>query len=401
MNFFQTLSFLPIIIIVILACAEKKAKPKESGVENITINTTSIKDTADVSDRINSINIIKLKENESQHLGNVHKVLVRPQHYVIVDRLDTDQIFLYDKKGNFIKSLVHQGNGPMEINQVNDCWFNNNGTLEVYDYSLKKVVVYNEEYEPDSSYKTPPSILFSNVEPIPEGGYVAFNGYSGYNGPFEGNNYKIGFLNDDFNLKATALSYPDELNKALITSPLNPFWPVEDSTRFYQNYNPYIYNVLPNQQLSKRYKLDYQPNPLPDNYEEEIFLPNINLISDISIPFQDKIKVYEGYAGFRGPWNESQDLILFSSFDEKHKPFTTLYDKRKNKSVISAHSLVETERFKTALPPFQAFDAKNKAFVGVLQGWILEEYLLLKESPFEQEISKEKESNFLIEVVFN
>ncbi|QDH79089.1 6-bladed beta-propeller [Echinicola soli] len=394
-------SLVTIVAFLIFSCTEKQVKLKEGGLENIIINTDEVKDTADISNWIKSFTITRLEEHEGQYLGMVNKVLVSPHHYVIVDKHDTDQIFLYDKKGNFIKSLIDLGSGPLEINQVNDCWFNNTATLEVYDYSLKKVVVYNEEYEPDSTYKTPPSILFDNIIPLTDGGYVAYKGYSGYNGPFEGKSYKVGFLNREFKLIATALTYPDELNRALITNPWTPFWKVKDTVRFYQNFNPYIYNILPNQQLTKRYKLNYQPNPLPENYEEEVILPHINILNDLNIPFQERNKAYEGYAGFSGQWYESQNLILFSSFDKKHKSFLTLYDKHKQKVITSAHSLADTQRFKTVLPPFQAFDAKNKTFVGVLQGWVILEYLLLKGSPLEHEIKSEKESNFLIKVAFN
>ncbi|AGA78033.1 6-bladed beta-propeller [Echinicola vietnamensis] len=401
MIFTQHFPFLATLMaFFIFSCTKKQAKTEEDGLQNIVINTNEVKDTVDISNRIKNVTISRLEETEGNHLGMVGKILIGPDHYIVIDRHETNQAFLYDKKGNFIKNLIPLGNGPLEINQLNDCWINHTGTLEVYDYSLKKVVVYNEQFEPDSTFKTSPSIIFSNISPLKNGGYLAYNEYSGYNGPFEGKNYKVGFLNGKFNLQAIALPYPEGLNEALITSPLNPFWKVKDSIRFYQNYNPYIYDVLPNQQLAKRFKLDYQPNPLPDNYEEEIFLPNVKLISDISIPFQDKAKVYEGYAGFSGAWNESQDIIMFSSFDEKHKRFISLYDKRKKESIVSAHSLVETERFKIALLPYLAFDAGKKAFIGVLQGWILEEYLLLEGSPFKPQIGTDKESNFLIEVVF-
>ncbi|GAB3663755.1 hypothetical protein GCM10028791_39260 [Echinicola sediminis] len=271
--------------------------------------------------------------------------------------------------------------------------------MEIYDFNLKKIVVFDKEFIADSSFRTKDPLIFNNVIPMVGGqGYVGFKSYSHHNGPYNDVYYKLGFLDKEFSLKKTALNYSPGLDGVLVVTPINPFELYKGSIRFYQNYDPTIYHVQSPDTLIKRFAIKYQPNPISEHWEQEIILPNVALFKSHDRDFGKINSLFEGKSRFGGEWKEASNYVLIRSFDEENKGFYSLYSKSEHRVIANGRALLEKERYHMALPPIQAVDEENDVFVGVWQGALLKEYLLMKDSPFHGEI-KDIESFYLIEVV--
>src|SRR5690606_17762993 len=122
----------------------------------IAIDANSIPDTVDISNLIDSIRIIKIRETQDGLFGGVEKLFVTREKYVIFDQHFSNKIVIYNTKGEFHKNLVQMGAGPEELSKLSDVWINENGNLEVYDNYLKKIIVY------DSNLNVKKTKIFKN-----------------------------------------------------------------------------------------------------------------------------------------------------------------------------------------------------------------------------------------------
>ena len=181
--------------------------------------------------------------------------------------------------------------------------------------------------------------------------------------------------------------------------PMNPLFRVGDTLRFYQNFDPRIYTFYPEDDLEVRYFLDYEPQPLPDNFEQELIMENLEVFVSEESTYEARNAVFEGYTGFRGQWMESKDYAVFSSFDTDHDGFNSIYHKRKKQIVAQGVDLREDQRYHMIIPThFQAADAEGNRFVIVLPGYRLVGYLDA-ESPFYEQVNQDPETMFVMEVV--
>src|SRR5690554_4810958 len=202
--------------------------------------------------------------------------------------------------------------------QMNDCWLNEEGELEVYDFSLGKILVYNENYEINKVIHAKDILVFKSIMKIPK--TLDYVGYNGYN-PNNGKPFKIAFLDSLLGLKKMAFQYDGELRYASIKTPLDPFFKFGDSIRFAQNYDPNIYNINPDGHIIKRYELVYTYNPLPHDYEDQLIKRNLNIFKAQEHDFSAMANVYKGYTGFRSPWWETDNYLIIYSFDTEQNPF--------------------------------------------------------------------------------
>ncbi|WP_215225172.1 6-bladed beta-propeller [Echinicola shivajiensis] len=384
---------------LLMACSHAKESIKNR-VETIEINTEEIEDSVDVSSLIKEIRLVPLEEIEDNYLKGVDRVLITEDHYILFDRFMSDEVKVYDRQGKFVKRLGEKGEGPLEVRQINDYWLNDEGSLEIYDFNLKKIVVFDKDFNADSSFRTKDLLIFSNVTKLlGHEGYVGFKSYSHHNGPFNNLHYKLGFLDKDFGLKNTALSYSPELDGTLIVTPINPFELYRDSIRFYQNFDATIYHVQSPGTLIKRFAIKYHPHPMPENWEQEVILPNGAYFKSREHDFEKVKSIFKGKSGFAGDWKESAKYVIINSFDENYNRFYSLYSKSGNKVISNGRALIEKDRYQMALPPIQVVDEEKDMFVGVWQGALLKEYILMQNSPFQEKI-KDLEGFYLVEVTF-
>jgi hypothetical protein len=365
--------------------------------ERIVIDAAIVDEEVDIADLIEEIRVFPLEEVEGGMLGNVEKVLLTEEYMVVFDRIETKRIIVFDRKGKFVKKLEIVGDGPDKLTQINDCWLNNKGNLEVYDFGAKKLLIYDHNFEVEKAIRAKDRILFHYLLNMPgSDGYVAFAG--GYSGQ-DGNPFKLAFLDNDLAVRHTALPFDSLLMGASITVPINPLFRIGETLRFYQNFDPRIYTVKPEGNLDIAFYLDYVHQPLPDDFERQLILENLELFMDPESSYEDRKAVFQGYIGFRGPWMESRDYAVFDSFDEDHDPFSSIYHKGKKQILGQGGDLREDQRYHLSMPThFQAVDAEDNRFVVAMPGFWLAAYLL-PESPFYERVDQNPETMFVMEVL--
>lgn len=389
------------IVITLFSCSCKPHVEGGGGYINldaiaISVDASNIKDSVDLSTIIKGVDIIPLKEQEDNFIGEVWKVMLSGDFYVVFDRYVTKRIHVYTANGELYKSIIPNGDGPNEILQISDCWVNDNGNLEVYDFQLNRIMVFDEKFNPQKTYKGKSHLFLNSVQNIGTK-YVGFSGYNDYNKAFRGNYYKMAVMDSNFRIEKTAFHFDRKLKGALISTPVNPFGKVGGETIFHQDYDPNIYIVNYLGDFDIKYKLNYSPIPIPENFELQIIAKNLSIFKSQEVDFERINNIYKGYSGFSGPWLESNDYAVFNSFDENYDRFTSIYDKRDNEIIAQGKNLVDRKN-KLTVPYFHTADPSENCFIAVLEGYILHNYIKTESPNYEMVKNWGNENLYLVKI---
>ena len=189
-----------------------------------------------------------------------------------------------------------------------------------------------------------------------------------------------------------------DLSGALISTPVHPFAQVNDTIRFFENFDNTIYDINPDGRLSKRYTLDYGREPFPADFESSIIKPNLSLFKANETDFAAIQQLYKGFLGFNGVWLETEKYVVFESFDDNYLTFTAVYDKQIKETVAQSRGFADSTRYHVMLPPLSAVDYQENRFVAVYPGYVLKSIVMPK-SPFFKMVNQYPENNFLFEVI--
>lgn len=397
MKFNKFCFFATPVLFLCQSCDEKakNVEPVDHGVE-ITVDASLIEDSADVSAILKKIEIIPLKQKEGDYIAEVWKVIFTNNFYIVFDRYVTKRIHVYNSRGGLYKSIIPTGAGPNEVMQITDCWINENGHLEVYDFSLNRILVFDGDFNPKGSFKGKDHLFLNAVQSVGDK-YLGFGGYNNYNKPFRNKHYKIAILDSLFEMEETAFHFDERFRGALISTPTDPFGRIGSEYIFSQDYDNVIYNITESGGFTARYRLDYLPNPIPSNFNDKVIGPQLDLFKADDVEFENIDRLYRGYSGFRGKWLESSDYSIFYSFDENYENFVSIYDKADQNILAQAKHLYDRKN-KLIIPYLNTVNPSENCFISVLEGYAMANFI--KEDSLFQElvIDGESEGYFLVKV---
>lgn len=402
-NYRLNLKLFSFLLMFGVSCANPNLKTSDTSpdsninIEQIVVDGSDVGE-ADVSSLIEEISIVPLNEERGK-IGEAFKLLKTKDYYIVFDRFIAKRINVYDNKGEFVKSVIEIGKGPEETLQLNDCWLNDGGNLEVYDFALKKVLVFDENFDLVNVIKGRQPLIFNALMRIPNSSdFAGYIGYNSTNDTDNGKHYKLAFLDSLIGVKSTDLHYDGEINGASLVIPVSPFLKYGDSIRFSQNFDSFIYDVSKDG-LSKRYEILYTHKPFPLNYEDEIIKKDLALLKSNETNFNKINASFKGYTGYGGNWLETADYAYFESFDVDYKPFISIYNKKDKKVVAQGRFFRDNDRYKMILPPFLTTDLQDNRFISLWDGVTLKQ-LLSDDSPFWDLINKNLEANYIVTVKF-
>lgn len=396
--FFSNIIWFFITFGLLQACTgnTEQSQPLQAD-EVITVETTDIPDSTDISSWIADIRVIPLKEDTGGSLGEADKIILHGDKYIILDKYVGRSVTVFDRSGTFVISLGSRGRGPKEVVQFNDVWVDPENHIGIYDFASKKILEFGSDYQFIAGRQAQMPLILTSVAPLGSDGFIAYAAYNNDNAPFQGALWQLAVLDADFNIQSTQLPYSDTLQGALVTTPMNAFTKVKDSVRFSKNYDPIIYNIAPSGELSKRYALAYKPEPLPLDFEKEIIQKNIGLFKNPKAD-RDQVKaLFKGYSGYAGSWLETKQYVIFSSFDRDNKPFLSLYSKDKKEILASGGWFFDPGTFDIGFPYPLTTDYDSNRFIAFCSGAYLQ-MLLTKESPYYELAEQHLEDNFLVEI---
>jgi hypothetical protein len=374
---------------------------KKENYKNILIDNSKIDKVKDISDLIDTIKIIPLKEQSPFHFSSVFKLLVSKGNYLIYDRFNVNKVFLFDSLGHFQKIVCKVGNSPNDPLNMNDIWLNNNGELEVYDFAQMKILKFDSNYNYAFSVKAPKLYHFVCLINIPNtSNYIGYANYNYYNKPFDNKLFSIAFLNPSLNIFKVDLLFDKKYEGIPWFTYNQHFFRFGDSLRFIKAYDNIVYEIA-NESISEKYKIIYKMNNMEKSALLNIIDRHLLELKDRKTPLKNRVSYMKKYTTLKGPWLESENLIIIHSVDtigEFGSSFITIVDKRKSFLSYSFRKMTESRRFMMEIPPFEYYDDKMDEYISVVPGIILKKLLfnnsvyknLLTNNPYDFYIIKTK-----------
>lgn len=345
----KTICYL-VTILFFVSCSARKSRNEYYSA--IFIDNSKIKETENITNRVDSISIIPLLEQEGNHLGSIFKLYISKNKYIVFDRINTNKILLFNEKGFFIKTIIKMGDKVQDPLNITDCWLNEKNELEVYDFGQMKIYQFDSLFTLKNIIKSKVFNHFVSLSTIPHSHqYIGYANYADFNQPFNKSLYQIAFLDTNLNVLNTDKNFDKTFQG--ITWPIysHHFYNFNDTLRFVKSYDNFVYNVL-NTQIKERFKIIYKNNSLPDNLMP-VVKEHLQIFKDRKVNPNLKADFFKGFVRFTGLWLENDNYIFASSRDTSGAfgtSFYSLIDKSDNKELFSSRNMCETDKYKLTLP---------------------------------------------------
>lgn len=143
-------------IVSILLCTCCKKAPVQNPVPTITIQSDRNTHDLDISSIVDdSLEIIKLETTDSCLIGFINKILFSKDYIFVSDQGISQKIYMFDRNGNFIRTISNKGNGPKEYSIIGDIAISGD-SMYIQDYYLNKYIIYdmkNNQMKADLPYQ--------------------------------------------------------------------------------------------------------------------------------------------------------------------------------------------------------------------------------------------------------
>lgn len=130
-----------LLAVFCFSCNEKPESPQMAYSMNL--------DSAlQVLPEVTEVEYIPLATNDASLIGDVDKVLYRGDTFYILDK-QGKKVLLFDRQGNFLKSIHKVGQGPGEYTEPCDMDVDAAGNIYLSDWTTQSIIVYKKGDEND------------------------------------------------------------------------------------------------------------------------------------------------------------------------------------------------------------------------------------------------------------
>ena len=133
-----------ICAMILFSCAAEKASySSNTKVYAVNFDTIKMKHDFCYSNLFDSVTIIRL-DNAQVMIGSIDKMDLYKDKLIILDERMAKGVFVFDKRGNFIRKIGSVGFGPEEYAACTDFAVDSqNSIIYIYDWVGKKIYLYN------------------------------------------------------------------------------------------------------------------------------------------------------------------------------------------------------------------------------------------------------------------
>lgn len=229
------------------------ARDFDKGGNIIGVDLDTIQFQPSINDLFEKVEIIPLETNKESIIESASRLkhqVYNDRHYILA--VKQNKLFVFDRKGNFVKTIEKIGNGPGEYRMIYDF------EISRFDGKLHLMTPYGRMLIYDSagekfieSFHLPDSIRAVHQFKILNEDIYVFNSDS--------ENSDLYFYSKSKNEVVSSLSVmPNFLTATPFKYARTPFYYYKDSLRYFMGYDGTVFNINPeNFSLEKRYFLDF------------------------------------------------------------------------------------------------------------------------------------------------
>ena len=390
----------PIVLITLLNSCENSKRIKDDSYSLIKIDNVNIDTVNDISSIVDSISVSLLKEPDGNYMADIFKIgVTRNRKYLFFD-LQTNKVNVFDRSGNFLRTLSKAGDGRDDPLNIGDFWVENDNEIQVYDYAQMKIINYDSQLNFKNSNRASQFNHFSGIERIPNStNYAGYANLNMFNKPYKEQLYQIALMDKNLEVIDTYLHFDQQFRGVSLLSYAQHFTRFKDTLRFYKAYDNNVYSVS-NSGITRQFRIAYVKKTLPDDIYP-IIQGHLPEFKNRSKRILTKLPLYfDGYTRFNGHWYENDKFIHLSSFihvKEGGNVFFTILDKRSNQILFNAKAFIENNKYKLRLPPFQYMDRFSNELLATVSGKNLKA-LLFQDSEFHSYVIDDPSLIYLVRI---
>lgn len=147
MKCYNFLFYLTLLFILLTSCKEQLTS--QSSI--LTVLSFDEATPLDIKDFVEKQRFILLSIEEDALFRRVDKLLAVNDHYYLFDHVNDSGVLVFDAQGNFVRKVGTFGEGPNQLQSIEDFQVNENGEILVLDATQNKIFVYSPtgEWEKD------------------------------------------------------------------------------------------------------------------------------------------------------------------------------------------------------------------------------------------------------------
>lgn len=319
-----------VFIISIFLLESCKGRIEQTDIETIQVNLTEAQVKA--SELFSYIEPVVLETTDSSLLKDISKSYLTKDYFFIKSH---HALFIFDRKGHFVRKIERLGNGPEEYAGLSDFDVDEK-TNDIYilDKAQQKILIYDFT----GKYQQTIPVGFWAMKLVKTDANQIYL-YSG-NEESPSNPYKLNLLTDA-SVGQSFLKIDQRKKEYLhINSPQNFYWK-NGELFFFEAFNDTIYDVTRN---TPQYYLNYK-NSVPSDFFDQKF-------SNIMDFFQK----YNGSGYVNSTYNvfENENKLFFSCFSKGVK-YLNIYHKS-TQHCSSYSSILDDLLFSDCIIPYSEDD---------------------------------------------
>lgn len=130
--------------VLLVSCQGREKLESASTQTLIDVSVLDKSFSTSINDFVTQTQLIVLK-TEDKFFAEVTKLVIKNDKIYLLDGARGVILLVFDLQGNLLTSLAKQGEGPGEFKAASDLHVNEDGTMEVLDEALRKIITYNQD----------------------------------------------------------------------------------------------------------------------------------------------------------------------------------------------------------------------------------------------------------------
>lgn len=208
---------------------------------------------------VESLSLVRLKENQFSQIVNVEKVIHADEHFIISDKSYSKAVFIYDLNGEYINHIHENGVGPKEFKFIQEViWDEEHQKLWILPMDLPKEMVYDPKGSFVEEFKVNPNSYVKEFVVFGKDRFTLNLSHMDF-----GDNV---VLNKELGLDKSWFPFDEKLDNSPIVN-VNSLFKSGDRAIFSIGARDTIYEYNhKTEEVSVKFAVDYGRRKIPDDY---------------------------------------------------------------------------------------------------------------------------------------
>lgn len=132
-----------LIFLGLLSCSSENSF-EQNEAQLIDMSQIDKNQRIDLNKFVKDVRFLTL-ETDKYFFAEITKLIIKNDRIYLLDGFRGKIILIFNLEGKFMLAITMQGDGPGEYRSPSDLWVNSDGSIEVLDEELRKIITYSDK----------------------------------------------------------------------------------------------------------------------------------------------------------------------------------------------------------------------------------------------------------------